>query len=131
MLVQIDDAVALRYQQAADKARVPLAKYLERQLTKFGEIPVGQRVLVLTGEGLEEVDRLLGLGSTQNPIAFLAAVRNWAGITIGGIRLDFTPAQLAEIAYRAEKQGKTPEDVVRDIVEQMNHQFFTDTVPTR
>jgi hypothetical protein len=130
MLIQIADAVALHYQTKADAARVPLATYLQRQLTRFAEVPAG-RALVLTGEALEEVDRLLGLGSTQTPLALLEAIRAWAGITIGGIRLEFTPAQLAEIAYRAEKQGKTPEAIVQDIVSQMEQSFFNDTVPTR
>ena len=131
MLIQLDDAIALKYQQAADRARVPLAKLLERQLVRFAEIPLGARALTLAGDDLEQVDALLGLGSTQSPAALLAALRAYAGISIGGIRLEFSPAQLAEIAYRADKQGKSPQAVVEDIVQQMSWRFFEDAVVAR
>lgn len=124
MLIQLPDPIALKYQQAAATARVPLEKYLERQLTKFAEVPSGQRVLVLTGDAVEEIDRLLGVGSTTSALALLAAIRAWAGITLGSIRLDFSPAQLDEIALRAEKQGKPPEEIVRDLVEQIARDLF-------
>jgi len=131
MILQIDDATALRYQTAAAKAGVPLQRFLERHLAKLVDVPTGQRILILSGDTLEQVDQLLGLGSTASPAAFLQAVEGWAGITIGDIRLAFTPAQLGEIAHRAEKQGKTPEAIVADIVEQLNQNFFMDPVVAR
>jgi hypothetical protein len=123
--------VALRYQTAAAHAHVPLEKYLERQLAKVADIPTASRVLLLAGDSLEQIDTLLGLGSTASPTALLAAIRAWAGITIGDIRVDFPPAQLAEIALRAEKQGKPPEVIVRDIVDQLSRDFFYAPVVSR
>lgn len=131
MLIQLDDKLALQYQSAADRARVPLQKFLERQLAKFGEVPAGQRALVLTGEALEEVDRLLGIGSTRDGASLVSAISAYAGIRIGDIRLQFSPGQLAEIQHRAEKQGKTPQAVAEDIITQLNAQFFTDAVVLR
>lgn len=131
MLIQIPDEIALQYQTAADRARVPLAKLLERQLARFASVPVGERVLVLCAEPLEQIDRELGIGATRDTTALLSAIRSWAGITIGDIRLQFSPAQLAEIAHRAEKQGKTPEAVVADIVSQLEGAFFHEPVVAR
>lgn len=131
MLIQLDDVIALKYQQAADRAKVPLGKLLERQLARFASVPVGQRVLVLTGDPLEQMDRLLGLGSTKDPAALLGAVQAWAGITIGDIRLEFSPSQLAEIQHRADKQGKSPEAIVQDIVSQLEQAFFHEPVVAR
>jgi hypothetical protein len=131
MLIQLPDPVALRYQHAAIAAHVPLEKFLERQLEKFAAVPSGQRTVILSGDALERIDTLLGIGSTASPAALLTAIESWAGITIGGIRLDFSPAQLAEIAHRAEKQGKPPEEIVADIVAQMEDQFFYGPVVAR
>ncbi len=131
MLIQIAYPVALHYQTAADKAKVPLATFLQRQLVKFADIPLGQRALILTVDALQQVDTLLGVGSTKDAPALLAAIRAFAGISIGGVAVDFSPAQLDEIAHRAEKQGKTPQAVVEDIVEQMRWRFFEDAVVAR
>lgn len=131
MLIQIPDEVALKYQQVADRARVPLGTLLERQLVRFGSMPPGERVLVLAGEALEQIDRDLGIGATRDATALLTAIRGWAGITIGDIRLQFSPAQLAEIAHRADKQGKSPEDVVKEIVSSIESAFFWEPVVAR
>lgn len=131
MLVQLDDAVCARYQAHAEAARIPLQKLLERQLARFASTPITQQVLALSGEQLQAIDQLLGIGSTTSPDALLTAIRAYAGITIGDVRLDFSPAQLDEIALRAHKQGKAPEDIVRDIVNQMAHNFFMEATPYR
>ena len=131
MLVQIPDEVALRYQAAADATRQPLQKILERQLTKFAAVPTHGKLLVLSGTALDRLDQLLGLGATTSAEAFVRAVEGWAGITIGGIRVDFPPAQLAEIQHRAEVQGKTPEAIVEDIVAQLSREFFNSPVVAR
>jgi len=131
MLVSIDDKLCAKYAAHAKASHIPVEKLLERQLARFADTPITQRVLALTGDDLQQVDQLLGVGATTTPEAFLTAVRSWAGITIGDIRLQFSPAQLAEIQHRADKQGKTPEDVVRDIVGQISEAFFWDAVVAR
>ncbi len=131
MLIQIDDAVVKKYLPEADRAKIPVEKLLARVLTKFADIPVNQRVVGLTGEHLEEVERLLGLGSTQNATTLMAAIRAWAGITLGDIRLDFSPAQLEELALRAEKQGKPTKDLVEDLVQQICRDLFYGPVALR
>lgn len=131
MIITLPDAIAFKYQTAAAQARVSLEKYLERALARAADIPLGQRVIVLSGDSLAEVDQLLGIGSTASPEALLAAIRAWAGITIGDIRLTFSPAQLEEVAYRAARQGKTPEAIVQDLVAQLQDGLFHGTVPTR
>lgn len=124
VLVQLDDRLIARYHAHAEAAHIPLEKLLARQLARFADTPITQRVLALTGEPLEQIDQLLGLGATATPEALLAAIRAFAGITIGDIRLAFSPAQLDEISHRAAKQGRTPQAVVEDIVAQLESNFF-------
>lgn len=83
-----------------------------------------QRVVVLTGEPLQQIEQTLRGGALKSPEDLVKRVQSWAGITIGGIRLDFSPAQLEEIGVRAAKQGKTPKEIVEDIVHQMESAFF-------
>lgn len=129
--IQIPDAVAQLYQDQATRGHLTLERVLARQLIKFAEVPGAAQTVVLHGDALAEIDRLLGIGSTQSPAAVLRAIKSWAGITIGAIRLDFSPAQLDEIAHRAAKQGKTPEAVVADIVAQLQSSFFHEPVVAR
>jgi len=131
MLIQLDDAVALRYQRAADTARVPLDKFLARQLARFADTPVTERCLVLAGPQIEALDRLLGFGACRDTAMLLSAIATWAGITIGDVRINFTQGQLDEIARRAERQGKSPTAIVQDIVDQMAWRFFDEAVVAR
>jgi hypothetical protein len=131
VLIQLDDHLIARYQRHAQSARVPFEKLIERQLARFADTPVTQRVLALTGDSLQQIESLLGVGSTGSPESLLAAIRAFAGITIGDIRLAFSPSQLDEIAIRAEKQGRTPEEVVRELVDQISRDLFYAPVPYR
>lgn len=124
MLVSLNDATIAKYQAAAAKAKIPLEALLERQLARFGDVPVTERLLVLSGDALEALERQLSGGQLKSPQDLVTRVHRWAGITIGGIRLNFSEAQLEEIAVRATKQGKAPKEIVQDIVRQMEDQFF-------
>lgn len=131
MLVKIPDDLYLRYEAAAKTAtpRVTAEALLVQQLTRFADYPASRRTVVATGDLLEKIETLLGGGQIQTPEQLLTKIRAWAGISIGNIRLSFTPAQLEEIAHRAAKQEKTPREIAEAIVVQLADQFFN-AVPT-
>ncbi len=131
MLVSLSDATIAKYQEAATRAKVPLESLLERQLARFGDTPVTHRLLVVQGPQLEALEKTFRGGYLKSADDLVARVHAWAGVTIGHIRLDFSPAQLEEIAVRATKQGKTPQAIVEDIVAQMAYQFFHEPVVVR
>jgi len=131
MQISIPDDLYAKYQDAAKQARKPTGALLIQQLDRFVDAPPTRRAIILSGESLEEIDRLLGAGSTLSAEALIQAVKRWAGISIGDIRLHFSPAQLQEIAIRAKKQGKSPEAVCQDIVDQLAHEFFYQPVVRR
>lgn len=130
-LISLDDQLVQAYSAHATAARIPVAKLLERQLARFADTPITQRLLVVTGADLQALEQTLGGGALATGADLLARVHRWAGITIGDIRLQFSPAQLAEIAHRAEKQGRSPETIVREIVSQMEHEFFWSPVVSK
>lgn len=133
MLVQIPDALYLKLKKAADaadRATTP-EQLIARQLQRFGDFPVTVRTVLVAGDDLEALETTLGGGQVKDGADLLKKVHQWAGITIGNIRVDFSPAQLDEIAHRAEKQGKDPQTIVDDIVRQIAEQFFWTPVVAR
>src|SRR5258708_17026864 len=131
MLISIDDAVCGKYLAAVTASKIPLEKLLDRQLARFATTPITQRVLALTGEELQQIETALGVGSTKDPATLLAAIHAFAGLTIGGIRVDFSPSQLDELALRAEKQRRPLQDLAEAVVHQMARNFFYEPGPTR
>lgn len=131
MLVVIDDALYQQYLAAAkDNGHLATAQ-INARLRRFLELGPTERALVLTGDQLQQIELTLGGGSLKDAGDLLKRIEDWAGITIGHIRLTFSPAQLQEIGLRAQKQGKSPKELVEDIVRQMESSFFWEPTPTR
>lgn len=130
-VISLSDDLVSQYLVHARASRLPIATLLERQLARFVDAPITQRLVVVTGEPLQALESTLGGGVIKDAADLLTKVHRWAGISIGDIRLQFSPAQLAEIQHRATKQGKTPESICADIVAQLESQFFYGPVVTR
>ncbi len=127
-LVKLDDDLLAHYTALAGSA--PVAGYLERQLTRFKDYPLGGRVVVLTSADLQALDKRLGLGQIQSAAALVAKVKDYAKVTLGTVEIELTASQKAEIVDRAAKQGKTPESIVQDLVAQLQESLFNG-IPTR
>lgn len=70
------------------------------------------------------LERTLGVGSCRSLAALQTRVDQLARLEIGGIRVDFTPGQLDELAHRAAKRGLTVEEEVRRVVEKLSGDLF-------
>src|SRR4051812_37389064 len=127
-LIKLDDDLLAHYESMAGTA--PLASYLERQVARFQASPVASRVVVLTGADLQALDKRLGLGQIQSAASLVAKVNDYAKVTLGKVEIELTATQKAEIVARAEKQGKTPEAIVRDLVAQIEETMFNG-IPVR
>lgn len=71
-----------------------------------------------------EMETITGLGSTRNPAELLKAVDRLARISIGGVKIEFTPGQLEEIKHRAGKRGLTVEKEIERIVDRIKDELF-------
>lgn len=131
MLVKLDDDLMAKYDQFAQESRQPLATIVERQLARFSSYPPSARMVVLSRETLQEVETRLGGGQIQTPSALLDRIRQFAQLKFGSIEIPLTPAQKDEVLARAAKQGKSPEAILRDLVDQITEQLFYGPVPTR
>lgn len=131
MILHIDDTLYAQYAAAAQQARRPVHEVIEQQLTRFVAYPPTRRALLVSDEGIAQIEKALRGGSITTERGLLDRIENWAGVTIGHVRLDFSPEQLREIGVRAQKQNKQPKQVVEDIVGQLQEQFFYGPVVLR
>ena len=83
--------------------------------------PIG---VVLSPADCARLEQTLGVGNTQIPTVLVQAVERLAAIHIGDVRLEFTPGQLSEIAYRATKRGHTIEQEIRLVVDRIRDEIF-------
>ena len=70
------------------------------------------------------LEQTLGLGSGRDPAVLVEAVERLAAISIGTVRVDFTPGQLEEIKHRAGKRGHTVEQELRAAVDRVKDEIF-------
>lgn len=88
---------------------------------KFAVIEDG---MVLTRATCGRIEAITGIGTAQSPDRLLAALDRLAKISIGEVKIDFTPGQLEEIKHRATKRGQTVEQTVQAIVDRIKDELF-------
>lgn len=81
--------------------------------------------LLLPPETRGALEQLLGLGATHSPNDLVKAVRRLAELEIGGILVDFTISQWAEIRHRAQKRGITAEAFLQQVIEKFTSEIWT------
>ena len=88
-------------------------------------LPQQGRYLVVDGADLDVLEQIFSGGSVLNSADLRRKVERLAGISFGHVRLEFSPGQLEEIAHRAERQGLSPEELIRRCAKKMEELFFT------
>lgn len=126
MRITIPDPLADVYQAIADRQGRSLDAVVEAQLARFQHCPPGERTVAIKLEAAEAI--LGGLPLRDGP-DLLKRMQALTGVTFHGVRLDFTPGQLSELARRAEREGKSVEALAQGIIEQLNRQFFWGAEP--
>lgn len=124
MRVTIPDQLADVYQAVATKQGLSLDDVVSRQLRRFQTLIASPRVVVLGPDHLDALELKLHGGQIPSPEDLIAKVSRLAGVSFCGIDLQLTPAQVEELAHRAERQGKSVEALVQEIWEQLAQQFF-------
>lgn len=87
-------------------------------------IPAHGRFAVLDQATLQALEAILQGGSVTNGADLLAKVKRLAGISMGHIRLGFTPGQLETLKEKADRQGKTVEQLIDQMAPRIYEQFF-------
>lgn len=118
---------ALTALEAHASDRHPLESLIALAVTRAGAIAPGARCLILAGDALDRVEQALGgvSGTITTGDALALRLEQQLAVSIGGVRVDFSKAELAEIKARAAKRGQTPETFIRAVVRALHDQFFT------
>lgn len=80
--------------------------------------------LVLPRETCVQIEKTTGIGTTQSVEKLVAAIDRLARVSIGSVRIEFTPGQLEEIKHRAEKRGITVKQELQRAVDRVKEEIF-------
>lgn len=124
MRITIPDDVADAYIAYAEATGLSVDALVSVQLGRFRHLPPSQRAVVLGPAELDALEAQLGGGQIQTGLDLMKKIARLAAITFHNVRLDFTPNQLEELKYRADRQGKPVAELAKDIIRQLTEQFF-------
>lgn len=113
--------------QAAEAAGMSLDLYAEQLLQHALAVnfPVKQgKVVLLHGEALEQLEVRLGGMPILHPADLVAKVDRLAGISFEHLTLPFSINQLEVMAEKAERQGKSVEQLLGELAPRVFEQFF-------
>lgn len=85
---------------------------------------VAEGGMQLSAETCRALDETLGFGAAKDPQSLRAAVDRLAYLSIGEIRIPFTPGQLEEIAHRAGKRGRSVQQELQAVVDRVRDELF-------
>ena len=121
--IELPDDLWEHYQKEAGRKRKAPEKLLVEILDRYQACTADERFLVLAPELIKRLEEALERHFTQ-PHQLVELIEVLARIRIGDIRVEATPAQLRELAHKAERQGKTTEQLVRETYQAIARSFF-------
>jgi hypothetical protein len=105
--IQISDDLYTRYELQARAGSRNVKLELADRLARFIDAALPDRVLLVRKKERQELEALLGQVSLQSDSDLVERVKRLAALSIGEVKLQFTPAQLTEMKRRAEKNKRT------------------------
>lgn len=73
----------------------------------------------------QQLERILGIGTTNTPEDLLKAVDLLARLEIGGVLVDFTPAQWTEMKRKAEVQNQPLSVYLQRLVQKLTQDLWS------
>lgn len=71
-----------------------------------------------------QLEQTIGIGTTQSAAKLIPAIERLARISIGTVKIEFTPGQLEEIKHRASKRGITVKQELQRCVDRVKDEIF-------
>lgn len=123
---QLDDQDYQALQERAENAHLSeplMAAYLLKNAVRM--VPIqGSRAIILAGPVLDELEKRLGGMPVLHGKDLLQKIDHLAAISFEHIHLPFSPQQLNELQLRAERQGKTVEQLMEEAAPRIYEQMF-------
>lgn len=127
--IQLPDDLYDAYTSAAEgmaglgKVVTPEEIMVDR-LTRFKDVAPSDRVVVVDPKVRNRLEMILSGGSLKDAEDLLKKVEDLADLKIGEIRIDFTPGEWKRMKNWANRQGKTVEFIMKDIVARIRLTIF-------
>lgn len=126
--LRIDDDLLGVYQAEAEASggKLSLEHVLADRLKRAEYLVPNSRYIVLADAPRDQMEKLLGGGSLRSGDDLLEKVSRLARVRFGDHTLeDLTPGQMEELVYRAEKMGKTVDQLLQETWAKFRQDFFT------
>lgn len=85
---------------------------------------VQEGALIVDKASREAFEAVAGIGSASTPAAMIQAAQRLCRIAIGDVNIPFTPGQIEEIKFRAEKRGITVQRAIQDVIDRIKDELF-------
>lgn len=86
---------------------------------------VDEGSLTLSADHITRLGKLLQFGGTRSSESLVQAVEQLVHVSIGGVDIEWTPAQVDELKHRASKRGWTVEQYVKFLVDRFTQDMWT------
>ena len=80
--------------------------------------------LTLAPDHITRIAKVLRFGATKNADDLTKAIEQMATVRIGGIKIEFNPAQVEELKHRASKRGWTVEKYMQYLVDRFTQDLW-------
>ena len=124
MRITIPDDVADPYLAFADAASVPLDEVITQQLKRFAHLHPREKAIVVPAKIHADLAAALGHLPLRDAADLLTRIKAHGQITFESLDIGLTPTQKAELAYRAERQGKTVDYLLAEMAGAFLQDFF-------
>ena len=118
-----EEEVAKRTQTG--EVGLTLERVLADRLQRSVPLHPRLRTLILEQSDLSALESRLGHGQLKSPMELVERVARLGRIKFGDYEITLTPAQMEDIAFRAMKQNRTIDEMIRITWQKMDELFFS------
>lgn len=124
MRITIPDDVLAPYEEMAQRQGRPVDDVVAAQLKRFAMLEPGKKAVVIPPAALTALEPPLGGTPVRDAQDLLTRIQQLANISFMGLNLGLSLQQKAELAHRAERQGRTVEALVQEMWRDLQQNFF-------
>lgn len=122
---RLPDDTAETYRQEANERAMPVVAVLIERLEHAQALDPRNPFLIIEGRNRERLEAILGRLPIRDVETLIERTRRLASVKFGDHEIELTPGQMEELKWRAVKQGKSVEEMIRLAAERFQEVFFT------
>lgn len=123
-----DDLFDIYAREAAERLTDPGNVIRQRLIKAVGLDPRERPIILTGGQVMQQIEERLGGGNLRDGQDLLNKITKLASVKFGEHEFKITPGQFRELAFRATKTGRTPEQLIETMYQKMS-QVFWEYVP--